>query len=85
MVGGSPTRVAAVINGQTDFTMVTEPGKIQGEKAGMKLIIDMAKLKVPFQFSCTITSGKTIRERPETVQKMVNAMADAVHFFKTRK
>jgi NitT/TauT family transport system substrate-binding protein len=85
MVGGSPARVAAVINGQTEFTMVTEPGKIQGEKAGMKLIIDMAKLKIPFQFSCTITSGKTIRERPETVEKIVKAMADAVHFFKTRK
>ena len=85
MVGGSPARVAAVINGQTDFTMVTEPGKIQGEKAGMKLIIDMAKLKIPFQFSCTVTSGRMIRERPETVEKMVRAMANAVHFFKTNK
>jgi NitT/TauT family transport system substrate-binding protein len=85
MVGGSPARVAAVINGQTDFTMVTEPGKIQGEKAGMKLIIDMAKLKIPFQFSCTVTSGKIIRERPETVEKVVKAMANAVHFFKTNK
>lgn len=85
MVGGSPARVAAVINGQTDFTMVTEPGKIQGENAGMKLIIDMAKLKIPFQFSCTVATGKIIRERPETVQKMVKAMASAVHFFKTNK
>ena len=68
MVGGSPARVAAVINGQTDFTMVTEPGKIQVESAGMKLIIDMAKLKIPFQFSCTVATGKIIRERPETVQ-----------------
>lgn len=85
MVGGATARVAAVINGQTDFTMVTEPGKIQGENAGMKLIIDMAKLKVPFQFSCTVTSGRTIRERPEIVEKMVKAMANAVHFFKTNK
>ena len=85
MVGGATARVAAVINGQSDFTMVTEPGKLQGEKAGMKLIIDMAKLKVPFQFSCTVASGKTIRERPETVEKMVKAMANAVHFFKTNK
>jgi ABC-type nitrate/sulfonate/bicarbonate transport system substrate-binding protein len=85
MVGGSPARVAAVINGQTDFTMVTEPGKIQGEKAGMKLIIDMAKLKIPFQFSCTVTSAKMIRERPEAVERMVKAMANAVHFFKTNK
>ncbi len=85
MVGGSPARVAAVINGQTDFTMVTEPGKLQGENAGMKVIIDMAKLKIPFQFSCTVASGKTIRERPGTVEKMVKAMANAVHFFKTNK
>jgi len=85
MVGGSPARVAAVINGQTDFTMVTEPGKLQGEKAGMKVIIDMAKLKIPFQFSCTVTTGKNIRERPEMVEKMSKAVADAVHFFKTNK
>jgi NitT/TauT family transport system substrate-binding protein len=85
MVGGSPARVAAVINGQTDFTMVTEPGKIQGERAGMKVIIDMAKLNIPFQFSCALTTGKIIRERPETVEKIVKAMADAVHFFKTNK
>ena len=85
MVGGSPARVAAVINGQTDFTMVTEPGKLQGEKAGMKVIIDMAKLKIPFQFSCTVTSGKTIRERPKMVETMVKALADAVHLFKTNK
>jgi ABC-type nitrate/sulfonate/bicarbonate transport system substrate-binding protein len=65
--------------------MVTEPGKIQGESAGMKLVIDMAKLKIPFQFSCTVTSGKIIRERPETVDKVVKAMASAVHFFKTNK
>jgi NitT/TauT family transport system substrate-binding protein len=85
MVGGSPARVASVINGQTDFTMVTEPGKIQGEKAGMKLIIDMAKLKIPFQFTCTVTSRKVIRERSDMVDRMVKAMAEAVHFFKTNK
>ena len=85
MVGGSPARVASVINQQTDFTMVTEPGKIQAENAGMKLIIDMAKLKIPFQFSCTATTGKTVRERPETVENVVKAMAHAVHFFKTDK
>lgn len=85
MVGGSPARVAAVINGQTDFTMVTEPGKLQSENVGMKVLIDMAKLNIPFQFSCTVTSGKTIRERPKMVETMVKALANAVHFFKTNK
>jgi len=85
MVGGATARVAAVINGQTDFTMVTEPGKIEGEKAGMKVIIDMAKLKIPFQFTCTVTSGKLIQKNPKTVEAMTKAVAEAVHFFKNRK
>lgn len=84
-VGGSTARVAAVMNGQVDFTMVTEPGKIQGEKAGLKLIIDMAKLKIPFQFTCTVTTRKMIQERPQTVEKMVKALAAAVAYFKQHK
>jgi NitT/TauT family transport system substrate-binding protein len=84
-IGGSTARVAAVINGQVDFTMVTEPGKIQGEKAGLKLIIDMAKLKIPFQFSCTVTTGKMIHEHPQTVEKTIKALAAAVAYFKRHK
>ena len=85
MVGGATARVAAVINGQTDFTMVTEPGKIQGEKAGMKVLIDMAKLKIPFQFTCTVTSEKLIQSKPKSVEAMTKALAEAVYFFKSNK
>jgi ABC-type nitrate/sulfonate/bicarbonate transport system substrate-binding protein len=85
MVGGASARVAAVINGQVDFTMVTDSGKIQGEKAGLKVIIDMAKLKIPFQFTCTTTTKAIIRARPQTVENMVKSVADAVHFFKNNK
>lgn len=85
MVGGTTARVAAVLSGQSDFTMVTEPGKIAGEKAGLKLIIDMAKLKIPFVFTCTVTSGKLIREQPKTVEHVAKALAEAVHFFKDNK
>jgi NitT/TauT family transport system substrate-binding protein len=85
MVGGATARVAAVINGQVDFTMVTDSGKIQGEKAGLKVIIDMAKLKIPFQFTCTVTTKAIIQARPQTVENMAKAVAEAVHFFKTKK
>jgi NitT/TauT family transport system substrate-binding protein len=84
-IGGATARVAAVINGQVDFTMVTEPGKIQGEKAGLKLIIDMAKLKIPFQFTCTVATKKLIQDHPQTVEKMVKSMAEAVAYFKNHK
>jgi NitT/TauT family transport system substrate-binding protein len=85
MVGGMPARIAAVTTGQLDFAVVTEPGKIKGEKAGLKMILDMAKLNIPFQFTCTVATRQLIRENPKAVQQMVEAMAEAIHYYKTHK
>jgi NitT/TauT family transport system substrate-binding protein len=84
-VGGAPARLSAAVTGQVDFTIVTEGEKLQAEKSGLRVIIDMAKLQVPFQFNCTVTTRKKTRENPEEVRRFVWAMAEAIHFFKTRK
>ncbi len=84
-VGGGPARLAATMTGQMDFTVVTEGEKIQAEKGGLKTIIDMAKLKVPFQFNCSVTTRKRIRENPDEVRRVVLAMIESVHFLKTHK
>jgi NitT/TauT family transport system substrate-binding protein len=85
MVGGAPARVAAVTTRQVDFAVVTEPGKIKGESAGLKMILDMAKLQIPFQFTCTVTTRQMIRANPEAVQRMAKAMAEAIHYYKNHK
>jgi ABC-type nitrate/sulfonate/bicarbonate transport system substrate-binding protein len=84
-LGGAPPRLAATVNGQADFTIVSEGEKLQGEKYGLKVIIDMAKLKVPFQFNCSVATRKKIRENPDEVRRVVFALAEAGHFFKTQK
>jgi NitT/TauT family transport system substrate-binding protein len=84
-VGGAPARLAAVTNGQMDFTVVTDGERIQGEKMGLKVIIDMAKLNVPFQFNCSVTTRTKIRDNPDEVRRVVWTMAESIHFFKTRK
>ncbi|HXK29466.1 MAG TPA: ABC transporter substrate-binding protein [Candidatus Binatia bacterium] len=84
-VGGSAARIRAATSGQLDFTVVTEPEKIQGEKLGLKVIVDMAKLNVPFQFSCVVTTRKMIRESPDEIRRVAWAMAEAIHFYKTHK
>nr|NIM06977.1 ABC transporter substrate-binding protein [Armatimonadota bacterium]NIM24660.1 ABC transporter substrate-binding protein [Armatimonadota bacterium]NIM68539.1 ABC transporter substrate-binding protein [Armatimonadota bacterium]NIN06733.1 ABC transporter substrate-binding protein [Armatimonadota bacterium]NIO98458.1 ABC transporter substrate-binding protein [Armatimonadota bacterium] len=55
-VGGGPARVAAVVSGQLDFTVGPESEKIRGEQAGLKVVIDMAKLNIPFQFTCSVAT-----------------------------
>jgi NitT/TauT family transport system substrate-binding protein len=84
-IGGGPARVAAVASGQLDFTVGTEGEKIRGETLGLKVVIDMAKLNLPFQFTCTVATRRMIRENPDLVQRMVRAMAEAVHYYKNNK
>jgi NitT/TauT family transport system substrate-binding protein len=84
-VGGGPARVAAVMSGQLDFTVGPEGEKIRGERGGLKVIIDMAKLNIPFQFTCTVVTRKMIRENPDMTRSVVRALAEAVHYFKSNK
>lgn len=84
-VGSGSTRVSAVTSGQLDWTVGQEAERLMGEKGGLKVILDMAKLKIPFQLTCTMTSGKLIREHPDTVQRLVRAMAETVHYYKNNK
>lgn len=49
------------------------------------MILDMAKLNIPFQFTCTVTTRSMIRENPEAVQRMANALAEAIHYYKNHK
>src|SRR5437870_6284820 len=57
-LGGAPQRLVATVNGQTDFTIVSEGEKLQGLKGGLKVIIDMSKRKVPFQCNCSVATRK---------------------------
>jgi ABC-type nitrate/sulfonate/bicarbonate transport system substrate-binding protein len=84
-LGTSATRLAALISRQVDFTVVTDAGKPEAENAGLVVLMDMAKEKIPYQFTCTVTTRRLIRENPELNRRMVRALAESVHYYKTRK
>jgi len=84
-VGSGSARVTAVTSGQLDWTVGQEAERLMGEKGGLKVILDMAKLKIPFQLTCTVTSRKMIRENTDTVHRLVRAMAETVHYYKNNK
>ena len=65
---------AQPINGRSGFHHRQRRRKLQGEKNGLKVIIDMAKLKVPFQFNCSVATRKKIRENPDEVRRVVWAL-----------
>jgi NitT/TauT family transport system substrate-binding protein len=84
-VGTGMARVLAVTSGQLDFTVGQEAERLRGEQGGLKVILDMAKMKIPFQLTCTVTSRKMIRENPDVVLRVVKAMAESVHYYKNNQ
>jgi ABC-type nitrate/sulfonate/bicarbonate transport system substrate-binding protein len=84
-VGTGTARVLAVSTGQLDFTVGQEAERLKGEQGGLKVILDMARLKIPFQLTCTVTSRKLIRDNPNVVQRLVKAMAETLHYYKNNK
>ncbi len=84
-VGSPQARLAAVVAGRADFTVGIPGDKAYAKKAGLSILMDLEALKVPFVFTCMVTTGRVIREQPHVVESLVRAMAEAVYVFKTQR
>lgn len=80
-VGGTPTeRYAALMQNIFQATVIQPPLDARGKKDGFNVIYNLNDLGFPFIYSSLFTNSKTLRDRPLVVQKMVAALAEAVHF-----
>jgi NitT/TauT family transport system substrate-binding protein len=80
-VGGSqPERYNAMMQGVIDAGPFTPPMDARGKKDGYNLIYHMNDLGLPAIYSSLHTNAKSLRERRQTVQRFVAALAEAVKF-----
>ena len=80
-VGGSqPERYNAMMQGVIDSGPFTPPMDARGKKDGFNLIYHMNDLGLPAIYSSLHTNAKSLRERRQTVQRFVAALAEAVKF-----
>ncbi|HEY2923311.1 MAG TPA: ABC transporter substrate-binding protein [Candidatus Binatia bacterium] len=80
-IGGSqPERYNAMMGGIVQAAPVTPPLDARGRKDGLNVIFNLKDLNLPFIYSSVHTNLKTLKERPQLVQRFVAAVAEAVHF-----
>ena len=80
-IGGSqPERYNAMMGGIVQAAPVTPPLDARGKKDGLNLIFNLKDLNLPFIYSSIHTNPKTLKERPQLVQRFVAAVAESVHF-----
>jgi NitT/TauT family transport system substrate-binding protein len=80
MGGSQPERYNAMMAGIIQAAPVTPPLDARGRKDGLNVIYNLKQLDLPFIYSSVHTNPKTMKERPQLVQRFVAAMAEAVYF-----
>ncbi len=80
-IGGSQTeRYQAMVANVVQAIIVTPPLDVRAKRDGFNVIYRLIDLDIPFIYSSLLTSYKMLRERPETVQRMVAALAETLYF-----
>lgn len=80
MGGSQPERYSAMMAGVIQAAPVTPPLDARGKKDGLNVIYNLKDLNLPFIYSSVHTNPKTMRERPQLVQRFVAAIAESLYF-----
>ncbi len=78
-IGGVPDRLGAVLAGRVQATVINPPASFVGQKKGLNILADVAKLGLAFQHTGVATSRRFNREQPDIVRRYVRSQVEAVH------
>ncbi len=84
-VGATADALAALSKGVVQFAILVEPFVREAEKLGFKSLVDVSRLNIPFHWNAALTRAATVRSRAPAIAKLVRALAQAIHVFKTDK
>ena len=84
-VGGESERLAALLSGRIDGTVITPPLTSKARGAGMKTLADLGEQGIAYQHTGIVTSKEFIRRSEPVVRAFVKAFVDGIHYMKTHK
>lgn len=84
-VGSGPDRFNAALTGKVTAAVINPPSSFMGERKGLAVLADVAKMGLVFQHTGAATTRRFIKEHPDTVRRYVKAHVEAVHRIWTDK
>ncbi len=84
-IGSGPDRLSAVLTGRVYAAVINPPSSFIGQKKGLTVVADVAKMGLVFQHTGAATTRRFIRENPDTVRRYVKSQVEAVHRIWTDK
>lgn len=84
-IGSGPDRLNAALTGRVTAAVINPPSSFLGEKKGLAIIADIAKMGLVFQHTGAVTTRRFIKEHPDVVRRYVKSHVEAVHRIWTDK
>lgn len=82
-MGGIPEIFTGMQAGAIAGGVLSPPINIKAKKAGIKELLDIGSLKIPFQTNTFIVKGEFIQRNPETMRKLARSIVESIHKIKT--
>jgi NitT/TauT family transport system substrate-binding protein len=83
--GGEATRFAALTSGAIDGAMLSGDKKVQAEKMGFHVTIDLSQLPIYYPVNGVIASKKFVATNREAVKNFLKSWVEGINAFKTDK
>jgi len=80
LIGEEPLRMAALQTGNVQATLISPELANTAASQGFPVLLDMAKLNIPFQASGMVTTRKLLRSDPVMLERVGRATVDAIQF-----
>ncbi len=82
-LGDQPTRLAALMGGNIDATILSLPHLHQAVKAGYRVLGDMGDMRARFSQSTVFVRRNYMREHRDIAKRFLKAYSEAIHLLKT--
>jgi NitT/TauT family transport system substrate-binding protein len=84
-MGGVPQILAGIDRGTIAAGVLSPPINILAKKMGLKELLDVGTLKIPYQQTTFVSRQEWIKRNPEAMRALVRSIVESIHKIKTDK
>lgn len=82
-IGDTPARLIALFGGSIDATLASPPDHLEAVRVGMRVLLNLADLNVPYQGAGLVTTQRVLTRKRDVARRFVKAFVEAIHVVKT--
>jgi NitT/TauT family transport system substrate-binding protein len=82
-IGDTPARLVALAGGSIDATLASPPDHLEAIRAGMKVLLNLRDLNVPYQGTGLVTTQRSLAKKRDVAKRFLMSYVQAIHLVKT--